>query len=244
MSLHHALALARPSVPVFPCRVDNKRPITEHGFYDASADSDQIRRWWTDWPSALIGVPTGARFVVVDCDLQHREAQEWYARANLPATRIHLTRSGGRHVLFQPHEYVRNSQGKIWKHVDSRGLGGYIIWWPACGYEVIDASILAPVPDWIVRRLNPPLPPKPSRRGDFKISAGKLAGVLRTVARAQEGTRNAIAYWGACRLAEMVAEGALSDSEAIDLIVEAASRTGLPDKEAERTAKSALYGSA
>ena len=78
------------------------------------------------------------------------------------------------------------------------------------------------------------------QRSAIKESYGKLAGILRTIARAPEGQRNSITYSGACRLAEMVADGALSDSQALDLIIEAASRTGLPYAEATRTAKSAL----
>jgi hypothetical protein len=240
MSLHCALVLARQSVPVFPCGAD-KKPLVAHGFHDASIDSEQIRRWWIDWPSALIGVPTGARFVVVDVDLQHREAREWYAKADLPLTRTHFTRSGGRHLLFRPHEQVKCTTSRIWLHVDTRGEGGYIIWWPAIGLEVIDARIVAPVPDWIIRRLNPPQPSQPRiGAAPLKNSDGKLAGILRTIARATEGTRNSVTFWGACRIAEMVATGALSDSQAIALIIEAASRAGLPPTEATRTAQSAL----
>ena len=82
--LEKALDLARRGVPVFPCKVADKTPYTTHGFKDASTDPARIRRWWSRWPDALIGVPTGIKFVVVDVDLQHREAQQWYARANLP----------------------------------------------------------------------------------------------------------------------------------------------------------------
>ena len=145
-------------MPVFPCDND-KRPFTAHGFKDASTDPDVIRRWWTRWPNALIGVPTGIKFCVVDVDLQHPEAQEWYGRANLPVTRTHVTRSGGRHLLFRPHDEFRCSASKIWKHVDTRGLGGYIIWWPAEGLEVLHAGTVAEVPGWIIAKLNPPPPP-------------------------------------------------------------------------------------
>ena len=42
--LHHALVLARQAVPVFPCvnaptnRERDKKPLTKHGFHDASTD--------------------------------------------------------------------------------------------------------------------------------------------------------------------------------------------------------------
>jgi hypothetical protein len=246
MSQDHALALVRRAVPVFPCNPLNKRPLipkTEggNGFKDATTDVAIIRSWWRRWPDALIGVPTGPRFVVVDVDLQHQEAREWFESAELPETRTHITRSGGCHFLFRPQPQVRNSEGAIWPHVDTRGSGGYIIWWPACGFEVQHRTVLAPVPDAIIAALQPP--PPPQRRvstAPLKNPGGKLAGVLRTIALAPEGQRNALTFWGACRIAEMVAVGTLSDSEALALIVEAASRSGLPYTEANRTAQSAL----
>ena len=204
--LEHALRLAQKGNAVFPCDND-KRPFTAHGFKDASTDPDVIRRWWTRWPNALIGVPTGIKFCVVDVDLQHPEAQEWYGRANLPVTRTHVTRSGGRHLLFRPHDEFRCSAGKIWKHVDTRGLGGYIIWWPAEGLEVLHAGTIAEVPGWIIAKLNPPAPPPSVDHGVHKSEQAqhKLDGIIRTIASAGVGERNHVTFWGACRLAEMVA---------------------------------------
>jgi hypothetical protein len=237
-----ALDLAAKGVPVFPCA--DKRPLTEHGFHDASSDPAVIDRWWTEWPYALIGVPTGEKFVVIDCDLQHLDAQQWYGRANLPLTRIHVTRSGGRHLLFQPHPEVGCTASKIAPHIDTRGTGGYIIWWPASGLEVLHGEALAPVPEWIIKRLRPAPSPSPPRSRPIQLSdaqqGAKLSGILRTIARAREGERNHITYWGACRLAEMVADGSLSRDSAVALAVEAARRAGLSNSEAFRTAQSAL----
>jgi hypothetical protein len=256
MMLHRALALAILAVPVFPCvsaptnPERDKKPLIPkkkggNGFKDATTDVAVITRWWRRWPDALIGVPTGARFVVLDVDLQHPEAREWFAAAELPETRTHFTRSGGRHLLFRPNPQVCCTTGKICPHIDTRGEGGYIIWWPAEGLQVEHSRVLAPVPDAIIAALKPP--PPPQRRVSttpLKNADGKLAGILRTIARAPEGQRNALTFWGSCRIAEIVATGALSHSEALDLIIEAASRTGLPYAEAKRTANSGLRRSA
>jgi Protein of unknown function (DUF3631)/Bifunctional DNA primase/polymerase, N-terminal len=190
-----ALDLAARGLPVFPCG-DDKRPLVAHGFKDASADAKLIDHWWGRWPHALIGVPTGIKFVVLDVDLQHVEAQEWYGRANLPTTRTHITRSGGRHVLFKPDDRVGCTAGKIWKHIDTRGRGGYIVWWPACGLEVMHGGALAEVPGFILRALESPTPPPsapPTRRWQGNASGRaqrQINGIIRTIAGASQGERN------------------------------------------------------
>src|SRR4051794_24378940 len=65
--LDAALVYARQGLPVFPCNFYNappysKRPLTEHGFNDATIDEPQIYAWWgRRFPHAMIGVPTGPR---------------------------------------------------------------------------------------------------------------------------------------------------------------------------------------
>jgi Bifunctional DNA primase/polymerase, N-terminal len=240
--LAYALSLAQRSVAVFPCRAD-KVPLTANGFKDATTDLATVTRWWTDSPDALIGVPTGKHFVVLDLDLQHPEAQAWYHDNSyrLPLTRKHTTRSGGRHLLFRPNRAVGCTAGKIAAHVDTRGHGGYIIWWPGAGYEVLHGGALAEVPGWVIEALRPaataPIPItqilSPTQ------TSAKLNGLIRAIATAPEGKRNATAFWGANRMAEMVDAGLLTRDTAI---ADGAGRTGLPAKEAQRTAQSALKG--
>jgi len=193
-------------------------------------------------PEALIGVPTGDRFVVVDVDCaKHVAAAEWYGKANVPLTRIHVTRSNGRHLLFKPDARVKCSTSKICKGVDTRGAGGYIIWWPALGLEVLHGDVLAEVPEFIIKALNPPLPPRSSIPTTQKTSPDRsVAGLVRTIANASEGERNHCTFWASCRFAELVQRGAIGEGDAIDIIIEAAARAGLSGHEARRTAQSAF----
>jgi hypothetical protein len=146
------------------------------------------------------------------------------------------------HLIFGYDDGLKCSVGKIARGVDVRGDGGYIIWWPAIGLEVIDAA-LAPIPGWIVDRLNPP-PPAPSPKSPNpalpRTNEHKLRGILRTILSSPEGERNARTFWAACRLAEMVADHSLSRDTALRLAIDAAVHVGLSQSEAARTAESAF----
>jgi hypothetical protein len=238
--------LARRGIAIFPCRED-KSPLTPNGFKDATADPDVIHNWWTEHPDALIAMPAGTHFVVVDLDLQHEAALRWYDdnRARLPPTRTHATRSGGRHLLFKPTPEVGCTAGKLGRHVDTRGLGGYVIWWPASGYEVLRGDVLAAAPEWILTTLRrAPAPAtthaKPIERPSNAFVTAKLAGIINLAATAMEGERNHVTFWAGCRLAEMVQAQMLSRNEAFTLLMEAASRTGLERLEILKAVRSAF----
>jgi Bifunctional DNA primase/polymerase, N-terminal len=238
--MQEALVLARRGVAVFPCRADNKAPLTPHGFKDASIDPDPITTWWSRWPDALIGVPTGIEFVVLDIDCsRHVEAAEWYGKANLPLTRTHITRSSGRHLLFRPDDRVRNTAGKICLGIDTRGLGGYIIWWPATGLQVLYSDTLAPVPEWIIKALEPPPPPPPSDTSNIP-SVASIRGALRVLAGAQKGERNAALFWTSCRMGEATRAGVVTENEALALLISVGRQVGLLDREILLTARSGL----
>ena len=63
--------------PAFPCGTD-KRPLVARGFHAATTDPETILDWWRRWPDALVGVPA-IKFCALDIDLQHPEAERWYA---------------------------------------------------------------------------------------------------------------------------------------------------------------------
>src|SRR6516164_2343900 len=161
--LDSALKLAAAGMPVFPCLLD-KRPATVHGFKDASADSAVVCELWRRYPAPLIGIPTGAvsGFDILDFDFaKHPQSKTWHNQNQhrLPSTRIHQTRSDGLHFLFKHHTLIRGTAGKIAPGVDTRGAGGYLIWWPGTGLPVLSDAPLAPWPEWLLAEFRPKLRP-------------------------------------------------------------------------------------
>jgi Bifunctional DNA primase/polymerase, N-terminal/Primase C terminal 2 (PriCT-2) len=120
-------------LPVFPCASD-KRPLVKA--WPTSAERIEPK---PSWP--LVGVPTGITFSVLDIDL---DGLSWLASASLPPTRTHVTRSGGRHLLFRHREGLRTSKGQIAQGVDVRGEGGFVVWWPREGLAVEERELA----DW------------------------------------------------------------------------------------------------
>ncbi len=145
-------------VPVFPCD-SNKRPLTRHGFKDATADPAMIRRLFANRAAVMIGMPTGevTAVVIVDVDVKGgREGQAWLDANShrLPQTWTVRTASGGLHLYFHwPEKPVRNSASKIAPGIDVRGDGGYVIAPPSPGYEVVNDAEVADVPDWLLPSL-------------------------------------------------------------------------------------------
>jgi hypothetical protein len=243
-TLNAALALATGGYPVFPCS-ESKKPTTPNGFKNASAEPEEIRRLWHDHPGDLIGVPTGnvIGLGVLDVDLsRHQEARDWWQenRHRIPRTRIHRTGSGGLHLLFQHDGLVHCTAGKIKLGVDTRGNGGYIIHWPSHGLPILSDAPPAPWPDWLLAEFRPkPRPPSTASAASFG-GGGWLRGLVRTVANAAVGTRNATLFWASCRAAERVRDGSAAENFVIDVLLEAAAHTGLPEREAQRTIRSGM----
>jgi hypothetical protein len=251
-ALKRALKLAAQGVPCFPCH-ESKYPACPNGFKNATADAKELCILWAHFPGVLVGVPTGGRFVVLDLDLQHVEAQAWYHDTPLPPTRTHVTRSGGRHLLFKPHPDVKCSAGIIERGVDTRGEGGFIIWWPAAGLEVTRGGVIADVPAVVLDALAKPavddplaryaaivaaMPPA-SSNGAPPQSVTRLQAILNAVARAPNGQRNALCFWGACKIRDMILHGEVSD-DAFRALHAAATQAGLTPREIQTTIASAV----
>jgi|SRR5262245_45487316 len=241
-AMQTALDLARTGLAVFPC-AHNKIPTTPHGFRDASTDAATVQELWRRHAGPLIGVATGTASGIdlLDLDAKHQDAKTWWHahRTELPVTRVHRTRGGGLHLVFQHAQGLRCSTSKLARGIDVKADGGCCIWWPAAGLPVLHDGKPACWPSWLLAQAKPKPPAPPSRRS-ISNDDDRLLPILRTVATAPEGQRNDLAFWGACRLAEMVVVGRISANDAVTLIIAAAMAAGLPHNEAMATARSGL----
>lgn len=169
--LDQALAYAGWLGPVFPCIPEgwrHKHPLTKNGFKDANCDEARIRSWWGRRPDALIGVPTGHKFAVLDVDVKRPEANGYDTLADLgsailPNTPMVHTASGGLHLYFALSSGgLRNTGGSrgrgIGPGLDWRGEGGYVIapspnsgytWDPHWNFKT---TALASIPDALLPR--------------------------------------------------------------------------------------------
>ena len=253
-----AARFAAAGVPVFPCVPGEKRPLVARGFRDATADPLQVAGWWSRWPSANIGIPTGAAsgVEVVDVDVhatgtgfpafreahRHGHAAGWAVLVRTP--------SGGLHAYYPADpDRAQSSWQAARVHVDFRGDGGYIIAPPSRvlrpgGVRALYRLIVtagepsAPVDAARLREFLDPRTPIPidrarasrfERRGsDAKVLAGWVAG-------RGEGERNRGLFWAACRLAEA---GTPPDAT-LDALGPAAEHAGLGAREIMATIRSA-----
>ena len=261
-SLDAALALVELGLSLIPLKPRGKVPAIGSwmAYQAARADAETIERWWTDNPSANIGVVTGdvSNLLVLDVDGdQGHETLAMLEAAHGLIPKTWRSRTGkGSHIWFEypADRMIGNSARKLGSGLDTRGQGGYVV---APGsihengttytWEISPAmTALAPCPEWLVRLLDPPpsppkQPPKISidnRKGAYARRA--LESEFHKVASAPEGQRNHTLNRAAHSLGQLVPGGGLNEAEVSADLLKAAVANGLPSYEAERTIKSGL----
>jgi len=208
-----ALWYASKGFPVFPLVPRDKNPLTEHGFKDASTKEAQIRSWWTRWPDANVGVPTGAPsgWLVLDVDPRNGGDESLEAliaqHGRLPDSAGQITGGAGRHIVLRfPGLPVPKT---LAPGIDLKGDGGYVVVAPSVhpsgrryqwdGMAGAKALLnLADPPAWLLESIRRP-EAKATTAPDAKIAQGQrnttlvsLAGTMRRRGCAEATIRAAL----------------------------------------------------
>jgi len=181
--LDAAIEYARLGWQVFPCHPVGHHPLVKRGFYEATAEANMIKSWWTRWPDAAIGLRTGQESGMFAIDIDPRHGGDISLElletehGPLPETVESQTGGGGRHLLFAwPGRPVPCSVGKIGRGIDTRGDGGYIIAPPSdhesgrqyCwmfGQEPGERP-MAEAPNWLLEMIEQDSPAGPEVSGE------------------------------------------------------------------------------
>jgi hypothetical protein len=133
---------------------DSKEPLTSWAEYQSRQPTeDEIKKWWTKWPKANIGIVTGRVSGITVVDLDGKDAVEFARKNNFPATPLVKTgRDFGFHEYYRYREGIRNFQKRDdLPGIDLRGDGGYVIappsiHWSGKRYKWINGKGLDNIP--------------------------------------------------------------------------------------------------
>ncbi|QXC49547.1 bifunctional DNA primase/polymerase [Agrobacterium salinitolerans] len=243
--------------PVFPCRshaeehvdqatgeiitLGEKTPLTPNGFKGATRFPRIIERWWSDWPDAAVGLPTGEKtgFFALDIDNKPGGANgfDWLSEMEaehgpLPDTARVTSPNGGLHIYFKYVVGTRN-RGALGAGVDIRSEGGYVL---AAGSTMAngrsykwetDTREIADAPAWLLDLL---LPKSAPAHTQYSLSAATnnayvdaaVDRELADLAGAPMGSRNNALNDAAFSIGTIVGAGALGEAEARALLQDVA----------------------
>lgn len=155
---------------IFPINYKSKTPITQHGFKDATRDLQQIKQWWTKYPNAGIGLPTGTinNVFVIDIDVRNNGHISFdnllSTYGELPHTVECLTGGGGNHYYFKWNERINKSSLQDFEGIDVQGNGKYVVLPPSTHpsgnryeWELSSRPVennIAPAPNWLIDLLS------------------------------------------------------------------------------------------
>jgi hypothetical protein len=153
------LEYAKRGWRVFPVWPRGKNPLTPNGFKDATTDAATIRRWWSRWPKANIGLAVLGGFIVVDVDSPDALGSLRAKDLMLPSTATART-SRGFHFWYAVNCSVKNGVGVL-PGIDIRAVGGYVIVPPSTHpsgatyrWQVpLERNAIAECPEWLLDRL-------------------------------------------------------------------------------------------
>ena len=236
-----ALRYAAIGWRVYPIERGGKRPLFSGWLADATTDPGLIARWWPrDNGAPNIGVVAGQLFDVIDIEAEHVAGFRDAARARgLPLTPLARSGGGGLHLYIAP--LGRGTRRLVLHGVhvgELKGSGGVLV--PPSSTTGAYAWLRSPfavavadAPGWLRMLVEMPRPDGARPTGHLSPSraVALVAGLYRVVAEAAQGERNAVLFWAACR----AAEHGVDREAATEILLSAALKVGLPEREARAT---------
>jgi hypothetical protein len=245
-----ALRYAAASLLIFPVNA-NKKPLTTHGFKDATSDPAAVTAWRAKWPHCEFGWAVPAGIIVVDVDIKH--GKNGYADFKRLAgcdphdvpTPQATTPSGGMQVFYSASKPYKNAVAIGGTGIDTRAEGGYVVlplpgngreWLrPLFGADGVVAPLL-PAPAWlgVVLRQPPPtraplilaprsaLAPPSSDSWAQKKALAELARACAKIAAAPCGAQDSTRHTQCFYIGGLIGRGDLGYEEALAALLGAA----------------------
>lgn len=221
-----------------------KRPLAP---YRHRSDLAYLALLIKKYPGLFMAVLTGSvtSIVMIDADGARGTANLRRLERKfgpLPPTWIERTPRGGLHYWYAipPGITIRNSASRIAQWVDVRGEGGFGNCWPSPGYVLVRRWFgpLPYLPEAWIDMLAAPRALTEARTTDGNANHNP-AGLVQTLAGAEEGTRNHTLFWVLSRLFECPQK---VQRRWLPVIRREAAYIGLPDWEIEQVIRNALRG--
>lgn len=215
-NIQAALGYAKRGWPVFPADSSGDKKSHKSAEYSngarwgATTDARQIKRDFTKWPRAGVGIPTGAdtQIIVVDVDTKKGHGKDGLAslkklerkHGKLPKTLMAKTPSGGLHYYYAVLAdgcRVQTSASKIAPGVDIKGEGGMVLAPPSVRpgwgkYVWLNKCAVVDAPPWLLELVAAP---------DAAPTSGDPKGEPERIARAVAVIPNDDLNWDAwCRI--------------------------------------------
>lgn len=129
LMLSAALDYQKKGLSVIPLKPREKTPLLASwkDYQTRRATEDEIKLWWTSFPTANVGVVTGDISGLTVLDLDGPDGLKYFQQNRVNSSCISLTGKGKQLWYKRPEGGIANSAGKIAKGVDVRGDGGYIV---------------------------------------------------------------------------------------------------------------------
>jgi len=157
-----AVKLAEAGWEILPLRPNGKKPLgrfAPQGYKSATKDVKRVRKIWSRFPEANIGIVTGKVNNLVVMDIDSAEALEWLKDKKTANDNIKAESPNGWHHYYSYEKGTPTiTSGKIHPEIDLKSDGGYVVAPPSTiddgeykyfPYLDIHETKPAEMPDWL-----------------------------------------------------------------------------------------------